>query len=167
MSANQISNLDFDGFGIGGTFIKEDMATAVRWVNEILPEEKPRHLLGVGEPIDLILGVENGCDTFDCVAATRIARNGGLYTKFGKINILNAKYKNLFESIEARCRCYTCQNYTSAYLNHLFKAKEMLAATLASIHNLYFLNSFMSKVRQSILDDKFFEFKEEFLSCYK
>jgi len=167
MSANQISKMDFDGFGIGGTFIKEDMATAVAWVNEILPEDKPRHLLGVGEPIDLLLGVENGCDTFDCVAPTRMARNGGLYTKYGKINILNAKYKNLFEPVEVGCGCYTCQNYSSAYLNHLFKAKEMLAATLATIHNLYFLNSLMSQIRDSILEGKFSEFKEKFLRDYK
>ena len=159
LSANQIASLDFDGFGIGGTFIKEDMATAVRWVNEILPEEKPRHLLGVGEPVDMILGVENGCDTFDCVAATRIARNGGLYTKNGKINILNAKYKNDFSPF--------LENYTYAYIHHLFKAKEMLAATLASIHNLYFLNNLMSQIRQSILEDTFPKFKEEFLLCYK
>ena len=166
-SAKLISNLDFAGFGIGGTFIKEDMATAVRWVNEILPEEKPRHLLGVGEPIDLFLGVENGCDTFDCVAPTRIARNGGLYTKRGKINILNAKYRNLFEPVESGCGCYTCQNYTCAYISHLFRAKEMLAATLASIHNLYFLNSLMSQIREAILNDTFYKLKEEFFSCYK
>lgn len=166
-SAKQISALDFDGFGIGGTFVKEDMATAVRWVNEILPEEKPRHLLGVGEPIDLFLGVENGCDTFDCVAATRMARNGSLYTSRGKINILNAKFSNYLEPIEHGCNCHTCISYTSAYLNHLFRAREMLAATLATIHNLYFLNSLMSNIRQSILDSKFHEFKEEFLHTYK
>jgi queuine tRNA-ribosyltransferase len=166
-SAKNISSFDFGGFGIGGTFVKEDMATAVKWVNEILPEEKPRHLLGVGEPIDLILGVENGCDTFDCVAPTRMARNGSLYTKGGKINITNAKYKNLFEPVEKDCKCYTCKNYTAAYISHLFRAKEMLAATLASIHNLYFLNNLMSQIRQSILDDNFFDFKEEFLKNYK
>ncbi len=167
LSATQISAMPFDGFGIGGTFVKEDMATAVHWVNEILPEDKPRHLLGVGEPLDLILGVENGCDTFDCVAPTRMARNGALYTRHGKINILNAKYKNLFEPIEPDCSCYTCTSYTCAYLNHLFKAKEMLGATLATIHNLHFLNSLMSDIRQSILDGNFYNFKEDFLSTYK
>ena len=166
-SAKEISRLDFSGFGIGGTFVKEDMATAVKWVNEILPEEKPRHLLGVGEPIDLILGVENGCDTFDCVAPTRMARNGALYTKLGKINITNAKYKNLLGPIESGCGCYTCKNYTAAYLSHLFRAKEMLAATLATIHNLYFLNNLMTQIRDSILDNTFFDFKENFLSKYK
>ncbi len=166
-SAKIIGKMDFDGFGIGGSFVKEDMATAVRWVNQILPEEKPRHLLGIGEPIDLILGVENGCDTFDCVAVTRMARNGSLYTKHGKINITNAKYKNLLKPIEKNCGCYTCQNYTTAYLSHLFRAKEMLAASLASIHNIYFLNNLMSQIRKSILENNFFEFKEEFLRIYK
>lgn len=167
MSAKQISALEFDGFGIGGTFVKEDMATAVRWVNVILPEEKPRHLLGVGEPIDMILGVENGCDTFDCVAPTRMARNGGLHTKYGKININNAKFKSQTSKFDEDCKCYTCTNYSTAYIHHLFRAKEMLGATLATIHNLYFLNDLMEKVRDSILNDKFFEFKDEFLKNYK
>jgi queuine tRNA-ribosyltransferase len=167
MSAKQISALEFDGFGIGGTFVKEDMATAVRWVNEILPEEKPRHLLGVGEPIDMILGVENGCDTFDCVAPTRMARNGGLHTKYGKISITNAKYKNDLNPIEDNCNCYTCKNYSKAYLSHLFRAKEMLGATLATIHNIYFLNDLMEKIRDSILNEKFDEFKEEFIKNFK
>lgn len=166
-SAKIISGIDFDGFGIGGSFVKEDMATAVKWVNEILPEEKPRHLLGVGEPIDLILGVENGCDTFDCVAPTRMARNGTLYTKNGKINILNSKFKNQMSKVEEDCQCYTCKNYTAAYISHLFRSKEMLAATLASIHNIYFLNNLMSEIRKSILESNFFEFKKEFLNKYK
>ncbi|MEK7200756.1 MAG: tRNA guanosine(34) transglycosylase Tgt [Patescibacteria group bacterium] len=165
-SAKFIGSINFAGFGIGGSFIKEDMATAVRWVNEILPEEKPRHLLGVGEPVDLILGVENGCDTFDCVSATRMARNGTLYTSKGKINILNAKHKNDLKPVEENCKCYTCQNYTSAYVSHLFRSKEMLASTLASIHNLYFLNHFMSQIRQSILDGIFSKFKNKFLKAY-
>jgi queuine tRNA-ribosyltransferase len=166
-SAKTIGGMDFEGFGIGGSFVKEDMATAVKWVNEILPEEKPRHLLGVGEPVDLILGVENGCDTFDCVAPTRMARNGTLYTKEGKINILNSKYRNLLKPVEEDCRCYTCRNYSAAYLSHLFRSKEMLAASLATIHNLYFLNNLMSEIRQSILENRFFEFKKEFLKDYK
>ena len=165
-SAEIIGKMGFDGFGVGGSFVKEDMATAVKWVNEILPEEKPRHLLGVGEPIDLVLGVENGCDTFDCVAATRIARNGTFYTKVGKINITNSKYKNFLEPVEGGCNCYTCQNYTASYVSHLFRAKEMFGATLASIHNIYFLNNLISQIRQSILEDKFFEFKKEFLETY-
>ena len=169
-SAKIIGKMDFDGFGIGGSFVKEDMSQAVRWVNEILPEEKPRHLLGVGEPEDLFLAVENGCDLFDCVAPTRLARNGALYTKNGKINIMNAKYREDFSPIEEDCGCYVCGNeavYSRAYLAHLFRAKEMLGATLASIHNLYFIVNLVKKMRQSILDDNFFEFKDKFLKKYK
>src|SRR6185503_16871566 len=110
-SARFLSTLNFDGFGIGGSFAKEDMSSAVRWVNEILPEEKPRHLLGIGEPEDLFMGVENGVDLFDCVAPTRLGRNGSLYTKEGKINITNAKYRDDFTSIDEGCECYTCVNY--------------------------------------------------------
>jgi tRNA-guanine transglycosylase len=166
-SAKVIGKMDFDGFGIGGSFAKEDMSTAVKWVNEILPEEKPRHLLGIGEPEDLFMGVENGVDLFDCVAPTRIARNGSLYTKTGKINIFNAKFIKDFNNVDGGCKCYTCKSYTRAYLSHLFRAKEMLAATLASIHNIYFINKLVSDMRQAILEDRFFEFKEEFLNKYE
>ena len=183
-SAEVIGSMDFDGYGIGGSFAKEDMETAVKWVNAILPEEKPRHLLGIGEPEDLFMGVENGVDLFDCVGPTRIARNGTVFTKNGKINLLNAKFVNLFEPIEKDCECYTCKNpvpleagndsslpsartrYTCAYLSHLFRGKEMQGATLATIHNLYFINKLVSDMRQSILDDTFQQFKNEFLKNY-
>src|SRR3972149_2577332 len=182
-SARVLGAMDFDGYGIGGSFDKNDMANAVGWVNAILPENKPRHLLGIGEPEDLFGGVENGCDIFDCVAPTRIARNGTLYTKHGKINILNAKYRNDLSLIEDDCECYVCgqgdslperegvsltsTKYSRAYLAHLFRSKEILASTLASIHNLYFIVNLVKKIRQSILDGNFFEFKEEFLRNYK
>jgi len=156
----------FDGFGIGGSFAKEDMSSAVRWVNEILPEEKPRHLLGIGEPEDLFMGIENGVDLFDCVLPTRLGRNGTIYTKNGKIIIMNTKFRNDFKSIEDDCECYACKNYTRAYIAHLFHGKEMLAGTLASTHNLYFIVNLVKKIRQAILDDKFFEFKDEFLKEY-
>jgi len=182
-SATFIGSLNFDGFGIGGSFAKEDMSSAVKWVNEILPEEKPRHLLGIGEPPDIFMGIENGVDLFDCVAPTRNARNGSLYTKYGKINITNAKYRKDFAKIEEDCGCYTCggkrqdlkgvqglalksRGYSRAYLSHLFHGKEMLAGTLATIHNLYFIINLVKKIRQSILDDNFFEFKAEFLKSY-
>lgn len=157
---------EFDGFGIGGSFAKEDMETAVKWVNEVLPEEKPRHLLGIGEPEDLFMGVENGVDLFDCVGPTRIARNGNVFTKNGKINLLNARFVRMFESIEKDCECYTCKNYTLAYLSHLFRAKEMEAATLATIHNLYFITKLVSDMRASIIDNTFQDFKKEFLNNY-
>jgi queuine tRNA-ribosyltransferase len=156
----------FDGFGIGGSFEKDDLGTAVKWVNEILPENKPRHLLGIGEPIDFFLGVENGCDTFDCVAPTRIARNGGLYTTTGKINIHNAVHKTSYIPIEEGCGCYTCKNYTRAYLAHLFRSEEMVGATLASIHNLFFINKLVADIRKALLEDTYFELKKAFLEKY-
>jgi queuine tRNA-ribosyltransferase len=166
-SATVIGAMDFDGFGIGGSFEKEDMMHAVRWVNEILPEDKPRHLLGIGEPIDLFGAVENGCDLFDCVAPTRQGRNGSLYTKHGRMIISNKEYRDDFTPIEADCGCYTCKNYTKAYLCHLFHSKEMFAGTLASIHNLYFIVHLVDDMRKAIYDGTFFEFKKEFLENYK
>ena len=165
-SAEFLKNLDFDGYGIGGSFAKEDMSTAVKWVNEILPEEKPRHLLGIGEPEDLFMGIENGVDLFDCVAPTRLGRNGTLYTKKGRMIIMNKQFRDDFGPIEEGCECYACKNYTRAYLAHLFHGKEMLAGTLASTHNLYFIVNLVKDIRQSILDDRFFEFKESFLNGY-
>ncbi len=165
-SAEVIGAMDFDGFGIGGSFAKEDMSTAVKWVNEILPEEKPRHLLGIGEPEDLFMGVDNGVDLFDCVGPTRIARNGTLFTKNGKINITNAPFITDFGPIDEGCACYTCINYTRAYICHLFRAKEMEASTLASIHNVYFIVNLVDQMREAILNDSFFEFKESFLNQY-
>ncbi len=157
---------EFDGYGIGGSFAKDDMETAVKWVNEILPEEKPRHLLGIGEPEDLFMAVENGCDLFDCVAPTRIGRNGQMYTINGKINILNAKFSKDVSKVDDSCACYTCTNYTKAYIQHLFKADEMLAATLASTHNLFFIINLVKTMRAKILEGKFEEFKKEFLVEY-
>src|SRR3989344_2326771 len=110
----------FDGFGIGGSFEKEDMDKAVEWVNRILPKEKPRHLLGIGEPADLFMAVEKGCDLFDCVSPTRIARNGGIYTKEGQINVTNKKYREDLQPLDPGCKCYTCQNFSRSYITHLF-----------------------------------------------
>lgn len=164
-SASVLGAMDFDGYGIGGSFTKEDMATAVRWVNEILPENKPRHLLGIGEPMDILLGIENGVDTFDCVAPTRIARNGALYTYDGRINITNAQYKNDMSPMSDDESWYTHQ-YTKAYLSHLFKADEMLAATLASIHNLKFLTTLCEDARKHLISGTFMEFKNSFIARY-
>src|SRR3989338_8164134 len=159
--------IGFDGFGIGGSFAKEDMSTAVKWVNEILPKEKPRHLLGIGEPEDLFIGIENGVDLFDCVLPTRLGRNGTIYTKTGKIHIMNTQFRNDFTPIEPDCGCYSCTNFTKAYIAHLFHGKEMLAGTLASTHNLYFIVNLVKKIRQSIIDGNFYEFKKEFLKEYQ
>lgn len=157
---------EFDGFGIGGSFAKEDMATAVAWVNEILPEDKPRHLLGIGEPEDLFMGVEQGVDLFDCVLPTRNGRNGTLFTSRGKMHIMNTGYRQDFTPIDADCGCSTCRQYTRAYICHLFHAKEMLAGTLASIHNLHFLNHLVARMRETILDGTFLEYKASFLAGY-
>jgi len=165
-SAKEIGSMDFDGFGIGGSFQKTDMNNAVRWVNEILPENKPRHLLGIGEPEDLFMAIENGCDLFDCVAPTRIARNAQVYTTTGKINLRKTKFQDDFEPISKKCQCYTCKNYSKSYLAHLFRANEMLAATLASIHNLYFINHLVTNIRNSILKGNFQDFKDGFLQIY-
>ena len=165
-SAQVLGAMDFDGYGIGGSFDKDDMGTAVGWVNAILPENKPRHLLGIGEPEDLFGAVENGCDLFDCVAPTRTGRNGTLHTRDGKINMRNAKFVRDFTPIDSECDCYTCKNYTRAYIAHLFRSDEMLAATLASIHNLRFLVQLVDQMREAILDEKFEEFKMNFLKRY-
>lgn len=165
-AARTIGTLPFDGFGIGGSFTKDDIGTAVGWVNAILPEDKPRHLLGIGEPRDLFEAVEVGCDLFDCIAPTRMGRHGTLHTKDGRLNIRNAKFGNDFSTIEADCTCYTCTHHTRAYLSHLFRAEEMLAATLASIHNLHFILRLVEKMRETILDGTFADFKKETLSRY-
>ncbi len=166
-SAEIIGKMDFDGFGIGGSFEKADMNTAVGWVNALLPEDKPRHLLGIGDPVDLIYAIEEGCDLFDCVAPTRIARHGTLYSRKGLVHITASPYRNSFTPVIADCGCYTCQNFTKAYLGYLFKAREFLAYTLASIHNLYFIVHLVKDARQAILDGTFDQFKKEFLENYK
>ena len=166
-SAQFMSSLNLDGFGIGGVFQPEEIPETVRWVVEELPDDKPRHLLGMGNQVsDLFLGVEYGIDTFDCIAFTRQARNGGLYTATGRINITNAKFKDDFTPIDPHCACYTCKNYTRAYINHLFKANEMLAYTLASIHNEYFVVNLVDRIRESIIDGSFLEFKKTYLATY-
>jgi len=166
ISEMEVDGKKFDGFGIGGSFAKEDMSTAVKWVNGILPEEKPRHLLGIGEPEDLFMGIENGVDLFDCVLPTRLGRNGTIYTKTGKIHIENTEFRGDINPIENDCGCYTCTHYTKAYLAHLFHGKEMLGGTLASIHNIYFIVNLTKKIRQSILDNNFEEFRNNFLEGY-
>ncbi|MEN9880864.1 MAG: hypothetical protein RLZZ308_47 [Candidatus Parcubacteria bacterium] len=164
-SARILGAMDFDGYGIGGSFTKEDMGTAVRWVNEILPEEKPRHLLGIGEPLDILLGIENGIDTFDCVSPTRIARNGAIYTKDGRINLHNAQYKNDMSPLSDDETWYT-HKYTKAYISHLFRSDEMLAASLASIHNLRFLTTLCKDARTALLENRFEAFKSAFITRY-
>ncbi len=165
-SARTLATMDFDGYGIGGSFTKEDMSTAVGWVAALLPENKPRHLLGIGEPGDIFGGVENGMDTFDCVAPTRMGRNGAFYTMDGRKNILNAQYVKDFTPLDAGCDCYTCKNYTRSYIAHLFRSTEMLAGTLMSIHNLRFLIRLVDRMRDAILNDSFQTLKNDFMTRY-
>lgn len=163
-------SVGFDGFGIGGSFAKEDMSTAVQWVNEILPEDKPRHLLGIGEPTDLFMAIENGCDTFDCVLPTRNGRTGTLFTSKGKINIENAKFRDdlspIDDGVDNPLNSPMLEGYSKAYIAHLFRAKEMLGPMLASVHNLYFLIELTKRIRRSMLDGTYEEFKAGFLASY-
>ena len=168
-SAEVLGNMDFDGFGIGGSFSKDDLGDSLRVVNEILPAEKPRHLLGIGEPEDIVQGVLQGCDTFDCVAPTRIGRTGTIYVMTGrdittpcgtftypetkKINLRNQKYRTDHSLLDPLSDGYVASKYTKAYLAHLFRAGEILGPHLASIHNLHFIVNFTKQLRKQLLNN--------------
>jgi queuine tRNA-ribosyltransferase len=166
-SARVIGAMDFDGFGIGGSFEKEDMSQAVQWVNEILPKEKPRHLLGIGEPEDLFMAMERGCDLFDCVAPTRLARTGSIYTTRGKINLMNSKFRDDFTPLDPDLDFKISNTYTRGYLAHLFRADEMLGSVIASIHNLHFITKMVDGAREAMLAGTFEEYRDAFLKKYK
>ena len=161
------SGISFDGFGIGGALDKSKLGTIVGWAVDELPDNKPRHLLGIGEPADLFAGVENGADTFDCVAPTREARTSAVYSATGRFNVSGGSYRKDFSPIDSECDCYTCKNYSRAYLNHLFRAKEILGPTLATIHNVHFIVNLVEQMRLAIEAGNFLEFKNEFLGRYK
>lgn len=167
-SAEFMKDQPVDGFGLGSLYTTlENAPEIIKLNNEILPIEKPRHLLGMGsEPRDLVLGVKYGCDTFDCVGPTRMARNGALYTKNGRINIKNARFRTDFSPVDPTCSCECCKNYNKAYLHHLFKVDEITAKTLASIHNEHFVVHLCKTLRQSLLDDKFDPVAETILKDY-
>ncbi|MFC9787012.1 tRNA guanosine(34) transglycosylase Tgt [Rhodococcus sp. NPDC127528] len=160
------SGRGFDGYGIGGALEKQNLGTIVRWCNEELPEHKPRHLLGISEPDDLFTAIENGADTFDCVNPSRVARNAAMYTANGRFNVNTARFRRDFNPIDENCDCYTCRNYSRAYLHHLFKAKEMLASTLATIHNERFTIRLVDRIRDSIDGGYFDELKSETLGRF-
>jgi len=166
-STDPDSPIGFDGFGLGGALDKKTLGTILTWMNEILPPEKPRHLLGIGAPEDLFVGVENGIDTFDCVLASRIARTSAVYTMVGRNNLSNAINRRAFEPIDDECDCYTCKHYTKAYLHHVFRGKEMIAATLATIHNERFIVRLVDQMRAALVSGDYFEFKEQFMGRYK
>lgn len=158
--------LPFDGYGIGGAIEKDKLGEIVRWVNEELPKDKPKHMLGISEPDDIFAAIEQGVDTFDCVSPTRVGRNGAFYTYEGRKNISGARYREDFAPLLKDCGCYTCQNYTRAYIQHLYKAKEILALTLLSLHNEHFIIKLVDDIRRSITDDSFAELKQAWLARY-
>ena len=162
-SARGLAALPFDGFGIGGALEKERLGTIVRWVTEELPEDRPRHLLGIGEADDVFTAVESGADTFDCVAPSRNARNGTVYHARRRFHLTNGQYRRDFNPIDDSCDCYTCLNYTRAYVHHLFRAKEMLASTLATIHNERYIVRLIDRIRASIVDDTFWDLRADVL----
>lgn len=168
-SAEFIASLGFPGHAIGGLSVgesKSDMHAMLEVVNEILPAEKPRYLMGVGSPEDLVNGILRGVDIFDCVLPTRLARHSAAFTPSGRINLMNATYAHDPTPIDETCQCYACQNFTRAYIRHLVVAKEILAATLISIHNISFLISLVKKSRELILSNQFDGFAQEFLQNY-
>jgi len=164
-SAKEIIELDFPGYGIGGLSVGEPaelMYEVLDYLTPIMPQDKPRYLMGVGAPENIIEGVKRGVDMFDCVLPTRIARNGTVMTSFGRLVVKNAAYKEDFSPLDPECDCYTCKNYTRAYIRHLLKADEILGLRLTSIHNLHFLLNLTKGIRKAILEDKYPEFIEEF-----
>lgn len=164
--AKFLGGMDFDGYGLGGALRKEQIGEITRWMNEELPENKPRHMLGISEPDDIFACIENGADTFDCVSPARVARNGALYTRHGRVNVTRAQFKQDFTAFDSECDCYTCQNYTSAYLHHLFNVDEILGKTLATIHNERFIVRLVDDIRESIKTGDFYKFRDELLTGY-
>jgi queuine tRNA-ribosyltransferase len=169
-SAAALTALDFPGYAIGGLSVGEPKDLTlylVAYTASLLPELKPRYLMGVGSPEDIVEGVARGIDIFDCALPTRVARNGALFTARGRINIRRAAYRQKKSPIDPECDCYTCRNFSTAYLSHLFRSEELLALRLASIHNLRFIANLVSRIRAAILDDTFDDFRQDFLSRYK
>ena len=168
-SAKETVKIGFDGYAIGGTSVGEDKATMYKMIEDgirYLPTDKPRYLMGVGDPLDIFEGVERGVDMFDCVLPTRLARHAHAFTLDGKINLKNAKYKEDFSKIDDECDCYACKHYTKAYIRHLITADETFGQRLLSIHNLRFLIKICENIRESIKEDRFLSYKKEFISRY-
>jgi len=169
-SAEELVALDFPGYAIGGLSLGEPKTVTLAITEEtvaFLPENKPRYLMGVGSPEDIVGGVARGIDIFDSVMPTRVARHGAFFTRLGRVNIRNAVYGQQAEPIEPDCDCYTCRSFSAAYLHHLFSCQELLAYRLATIHNLAFISRLMQKMRESILNGAFGSFQEDFLAGYQ
>lgn len=168
-SARFISELGFPGVAIGGVAVGEEKAEihrVVAFTTPLLPDEKPRYLMGVGEPDDILHAVACGVDMFDCVLPTRLARNAAMITRRGRVNLRNARFAEDFGPVDPECDCPVCQRYSAAYLHHLFRAKEILAARLATYHNLYFYQWFMAQIRHAIREGNLEQFAGEFLQSY-
>lgn len=166
-SLDGLMQIGFDGIAIGGLSVgepKEEMERMLSELVDILPEDKPHYLMGVGTPEDLVYGVKHGIDMFDCVMPTRNARNGWLFTRFGDVKIKNAKYKDDTAPLDETCSCYTCKNFSRAYLHHLFKIGEILGSRLNTIHNIHYYLQLMAEIRQAIDEGKFSQFEERFHS---
>ncbi|KAB1661001.1 tRNA guanosine(34) transglycosylase Tgt [Pseudoclavibacter sp. CFCC 13796] len=166
LGSMEIEGQRFDGFGLGGALEKPRMAEIIGWMAEELPEDRPRHLLGISEPDDIFAAVAAGADTFDCVSPTRVARSSAVYSRHGRYNLKQTRFRMDFSPIDEGCDCYTCTHYTRAYLRHLFKAKEMNAATLCSIHNERFIVRLVDDIRAAMQEGTFDELREEFLGRY-
>ena len=168
-SAKALVELDFPGYSIGGLSVgepKDIQNKVIEHVTPLLPKDKPRYLMGVGSPGMILDAVERGVDMFDCVLPTRIARHGTAMTSFGRVIIRNKVFEKDFTPLDPKCDCYTCKNYTRAYLRHLFKAEEMLGQRLLSIHNIQFLVNLTADIREAIRNDKFYELKEKIYQSY-
>ena len=169
LSATALSDMDFPGYSIGGTSVGEPKDVMYQMIDDSvkwLPDHKPRYLMGVGNPIDLIEGAIRGIDMFDCVLPTRVARHGALMTHQGRLNINNEKYKYDFTPIDEKCSCYACKNYTKAYIRHLHKEDEIFGKSLMSIHNVQFLLDLSKEIRDAVKEDRLLEFKKKFLDEY-
>ena len=169
-SAEYLTALGFSGYAIGGLSVGEPKETTLSMIEEtvaLLPENKPRYLMGVGSPEDLVEGVTRGIDIFDSALPTRVARNGALYTRQGRVNIRNASFRQMEQPVDADCDCDTCRTFSAAYLHHLFKCGELLAYRLATLHNLYFIKKLMDDIRDAILSGTFSNFRQDFLANYK
>ena len=168
-SAKELVAIDFDGYAIGGLSVGEPNEVMYQMIEHTvphLPEDRPRYLMGVGTPQDILEAVERGIDMFDCVLPTRNARHGHLFTSEGIVRIKNERYKEDFTPLDPECGCYTCKHFTKAYLRHLFMANELLSLRLNTLHNVAFYLNLMKQIREAIEEDRFDEFKKEFLNKY-
>ena len=166
---DKLTEIDFPGYSIGGLSVgesKKDMYEMLAYLKDIMPKDKPRYLMGVGSPDDLIVGAMNGIDMFDCVLPTRNARHGSAFTHEGKIQVKNQNLRLSKEPLDKECDCFVCKTYTRGYLNHLIKSEEILGMRLITYHNLYFLKTLMKDIRQAIKEDRLLDFKNEFFKKF-